>query len=36
MAREEDRLHPGDTVLVAAVGAGFTWGGTVLEWGGPA
>ena len=35
-AREEDRLHTGDTVLVAAVGAGFTWGGTVLEWGGPA
>ena len=35
-ARNEDRLHPGDTVLVAAVGAGFTWGGTVLEWGGPA
>ena len=27
---------PGDTVLVAAVGAGFTWGGAVLEWGGPA
>jgi 3-oxoacyl-[acyl-carrier-protein] synthase-3 len=36
MAREEDRLHTGDTVLVAAVGAGFTWGGVVLEWGGPA
>jgi 3-oxoacyl-[acyl-carrier-protein] synthase-3 len=36
MAREENRLHAGDTVLVAAVGAGFTWGGTVLEWGGPA
>ncbi len=35
-AREEGRLSPGDTVLVAAVGAGFTWGGTVLEWGGPA
>jgi 3-oxoacyl-[acyl-carrier-protein] synthase III len=35
-AREEGRLHPGDTVLVAAVGAGFTWGGAVLEWGGPA
>ena len=35
-ARDEDRLHPGDTVLVAAVGAGFTWGGTVMEWGGPA
>ena len=35
VARDEDRLHNGDTVLVAAVGAGFTWGGTVLEWGGP-
>ena len=35
-ARDEDRLHPGDTVLVAAVGAGFTWGGAVLEWEGPA
>ena len=35
-AREEDRLHPGDTVLMAAVGAGFTWGATVVEWGGPA
>jgi 3-oxoacyl-[acyl-carrier-protein] synthase III len=35
-AREEGRLHPGDTVLVAAVGAGFTWGATVLEWGGAA
>ena len=35
-AREEGRLHTGDTVVVSAVGAGFTWGGTVLEWGGPA
>jgi 3-oxoacyl-[acyl-carrier-protein] synthase-3 len=35
-ARDADRLHPGDTVLMAAVGAGFTWGGVVLEWGGPA
>jgi len=35
-AREDGRLHPGDTVLVAAVGAGFTWGATVLPWGGPA
>jgi 3-oxoacyl-[acyl-carrier-protein] synthase-3 len=33
-AREDDRLHAGDTVLVAAVGAGFVWGGTVIEWGG--
>jgi 3-oxoacyl-[acyl-carrier-protein] synthase-3 len=35
-AREEDRLHPGDKVLMAAVGAGFTWGATLVEWGGPA
>jgi 3-oxoacyl-[acyl-carrier-protein] synthase-3 len=35
-AREDGRLRPGDTVLLAAVGAGFTWGATVLEWGGPA
>jgi len=35
-AREDGRLHPGDTVLMAAVGAGFTWGATVLQWGGPA
>ncbi len=35
-AREEDRLHPGDTVLMAAVGAGFTWGAALVEWGGPA
>jgi len=33
-AREDGRLHAGDTVLVAAVGAGFTWGATVIEWGG--
>jgi len=35
-AREDGRLHAGDTVLVAAVGAGFTWGATVIEWGGAA
>ena len=35
-AREAGRLRAGDTVLVAAVGAGFTWGATVLEWGGAA
>jgi 3-oxoacyl-[acyl-carrier-protein] synthase-3 len=34
LAREDDRLHAGDTVLVAAVGAGFAWGATVLRWGG--
>lgn len=33
MARQDDRLHAGDTVVVAAVGAGFTWGASVLRWG---
>jgi 3-oxoacyl-[acyl-carrier-protein] synthase-3 len=32
-AVESDRLHPGDTVLLAAFGAGFTWGAGVVEWG---
>jgi 3-oxoacyl-[acyl-carrier-protein] synthase-3 len=36
LARRDGRLRAGDTVLVAAVGAGFTWGATVLEWGGGA
>jgi 3-oxoacyl-[acyl-carrier-protein] synthase-3 len=31
-AVETDRLHSGDTVLLAAFGAGFTWGAGVLEW----
>jgi 3-oxoacyl-[acyl-carrier-protein] synthase-3 len=31
----EGGLHPGDKVLVAAFGAGFTWGATVVEWGTP-
>jgi len=35
-ARDDGRLRDGDTVLVAAVGAGFTWGATVLQWGGSA
>jgi 3-oxoacyl-[acyl-carrier-protein] synthase III len=33
LLREDGRLRPGQTVLVAAVGAGFTWGAGVLEWG---
>jgi 3-oxoacyl-[acyl-carrier-protein] synthase-3 len=33
-ARADDRLHAGDTVVVAAVGAGFTWGASVLRWSG--
>jgi 3-oxoacyl-[acyl-carrier-protein] synthase-3 len=33
VARDEGRLHPGSRVLVSAFGAGFTWGGGVIEWG---
>jgi 3-oxoacyl-[acyl-carrier-protein] synthase-3 len=29
----EGGLQPGDRVLIAAFGAGFTWGATVVEWG---
>jgi 3-oxoacyl-[acyl-carrier-protein] synthase-3 len=31
-AREQGRLRPGHRVLLAAFGAGFTWGGTVITW----
>ncbi len=30
---ERFRLHPGDRVLLAAFGAGTTWGATVVQWG---
>ena len=33
-AEEDGRLAPGVRVLVSAFGAGFTWGGGVIEWGG--
>jgi 3-oxoacyl-[acyl-carrier-protein] synthase-3 len=33
-AARDGRLKPGALVLVAAFGAGFTWGGGVIEWGG--
>jgi 3-oxoacyl-[acyl-carrier-protein] synthase III len=33
VAEEDGRLRPGAHVLVSAFGAGFTWGGGVLEWG---
>lgn len=29
----EDRLHKGDTLLLAAFGGGFTWGATLIKWG---
>jgi 3-oxoacyl-[acyl-carrier-protein] synthase III len=32
-ARERGMLDPGMTVLLAAFGAGFTWGAGVIEWG---
>jgi 3-oxoacyl-[acyl-carrier-protein] synthase-3 len=35
MAAELDgRLAPGTRVMLGAFGAGFTWGGGVIEWGG--
>ncbi len=34
MAGREGRLQPGARVLLSAFGAGFTWGGGVLEWAG--
>jgi 3-oxoacyl-[acyl-carrier-protein] synthase-3 len=32
-AERDGRLRPGARVLLSAFGAGFTWGGAVLEWG---
>jgi 3-oxoacyl-[acyl-carrier-protein] synthase-3 len=32
VAESEGRLRPGDTVLLASFGGGFTWGATVIEW----
>ena len=32
LSREDGRLKPGQKVLVAAIGAGFTWGAGVMEW----
>ena len=34
VAQREGRLVEGTRVLLAAIGAGFTWGATVVEWGG--
>lgn len=35
VARRDGRLRPGAKVLLSAFGAGFTWGGAVVEWSGP-
>ncbi len=32
-ASRNGRLHEGARVLLAAIGAGFTWGGVTIEWG---
>ena len=34
MAMGDGRVSPGDLVLLAAFGAGLTWGGTLIRWGG--
>jgi 3-oxoacyl-[acyl-carrier-protein] synthase-3 len=33
-ALADDRLRPGSIVLLSAFGAGFVWGGGVIQWGG--
>jgi 3-oxoacyl-[acyl-carrier-protein] synthase-3 len=33
LLREDGRLRSGQKVLIAAIGAGFTWGAGVIEWG---
>jgi 3-oxoacyl-[acyl-carrier-protein] synthase III len=33
-ARADRRLRTGMPILLVAAGAGFTWGGCVVEWGG--
>ena len=33
LAREDGRLRPGQKVLLAAMGAGLTWGAGTVEWG---
>ncbi|MEA2424970.1 MAG: 3-oxoacyl-[acyl-carrier-protein] synthase, partial [Thermoleophilaceae bacterium] len=32
-ARAQGRIADGDRLLLGAVGAGFTWGAVVVEWG---
>jgi len=35
LLREDGRLRPGQRLVLSAVGAGFTWGAAVVEWGVP-
>lgn len=35
-AVEQDRIRPGDRLVVVGFGAGLTWGAAVLQWTGPA
>lgn len=32
LLRDDGRLHPGQRVLVSAIGAGFTWGAGTIDW----
>jgi 3-oxoacyl-[acyl-carrier-protein] synthase-3 len=32
----EDKLQPGDTIILAGFGAGLTWGGSLVQWNPPA
>jgi len=33
LLREDGRLRKGQSIFVAGIGAGFTWGGGIIEWG---
>jgi 3-oxoacyl-[acyl-carrier-protein] synthase-3 len=35
LAREAGRLRNGDVVVLLSAGTGYSWGATVLRWGGP-
>jgi 3-oxoacyl-[acyl-carrier-protein] synthase-3 len=32
LLRDDSRLHPGQRILVSAIGAGFTWGAGTIDW----
>ncbi len=35
LARQEGRLRDGDVVVLVSAGTGYSWGATVIRWGGP-